>query len=440
LASDQEIRVRFQVAFSLGEVSDPLAAEGLMKIIRRDAADPWMRIAVLSSLVADADQVLLKLVQDSHFAADAEGLPILRQLAVVVGARDRAEEIEPTLSALASLPADKSARVAQATILLGLGDGLKRAKRNLSDLKDRDSPAGKLIDALLGDSAQIALDDRLPVAARQGAVELLSYGSYAQSKTALVELLDARQPKELQLAAVRSLAGFSDPEVSSTVLQSWRRYTPALRSEALEALLSRADRTPAVFDAIERGVVAATEVSSARRALLLNHAEVAIRRRAKAILGADAPGPRSEVIASYRSSLSLPADPTRGKKIFERECAGCHRLEDKGHDIGPSLTTIRHRTPEEVMTHILDPNREVAPDFTQYVIATDDGRVTTGVIAAETAASITLRRAENVTEEILRQNIDEISNTGKSLMPEGLEQKIAPQEMADLLRCLLEPQ
>jgi putative membrane-bound dehydrogenase-like protein len=440
LASDPEIRVRFQVAFSLGEVSDPLAAEGLMTIIRHDASDPWMRVAALTSLIEDADQVLRRLLPDSELAINPEGLPILRQLAVVVGARNETKEIEPTLSALVSLPPEKNSRVVQTAVILGLGDGLKRARQSLGDLaSDVDSPAGKLINALLENAAQIALDADLPVPARQSAVELLSYGTYRQAKTALIALLDARQPKELQLAAVRSLAGFADPEVTSAVLQSWRSYSPALKNEALEALLARADRTPTVFDAIERGEVAASEVSSARRALLLTHADAQIRSRAQSLLGATAPGPRSEVIAHYRSALAMAADRTRGRKVFERECSTCHRLEDKGHDIGPSLTTIRHRTPEEVMTHILDPNREVAPDFTQYVIVTDDGRVTTGVIAGETAASITLRRAENVTEEILRQNIDEIANTGKSLMPEGLEQKITAQEMADLLQYLLGP-
>jgi putative heme-binding domain-containing protein len=71
------------------------------------------------------------------------------------------------------------------------------------------------------------------------------------------------------------------------------------------------------------------------------------------------------------------------------------------------------------------------------VVTIDDGRVSTGIIAHETATSITLKRAENVQETILRQNIDELSSTGTSLMPEGMEKKIRPQEMADLLAYVL---
>jgi putative heme-binding domain-containing protein len=89
------------------------------------------------------------------------------------------------------------------------------------------------------------------------------------------------------------------------------------------------------------------------------------------------------------------------------------------------------------MTQVLDPNREVAPNFIQYVVTIDDGRVTTGIIASETATSITLKRAEDQQETILRQNIEEIASAGTSLMPEGLEKKLSHQDMADLLRFLL---
>ena len=59
-----------------------------------------------------------------------------------------------------------------------------------------------------------------------------------------------------------------------------------------------------------------------------------------------------------------------------------------------------------------------------------------GVCAAQSATSVTLKREESKTETILRANIDELRSTGKSLMPEGLEQKIDPQAMADLFRSL----
>ena len=125
------------------------------------------------------------------------------------------------------------------------------------------------------------------------------------------------------------------------------------------------------------------------------------------------------------------------KKCSSANAARAIVRAGQGHDVGPNLASIRHRSGEEVMTQILDPNREVAPNFIQYVLTIDDGRVTTGIIASETATSITLKRAEDQQETILRQNIEEIASAGTSLMPEGLEKKLSHQDMADLLRFLL---
>jgi putative heme-binding domain-containing protein len=90
-----------------------------------------------------------------------------------------------------------------------------------------------------------------------------------------------------------------------------------------------------------------------------------------------------------------------------------------------------------VLIHILDPNREVSPNYLEYTVVLKDGRLLTGIIAAETDASVTLRRAQGGEDTVFREEIEEIVSGGKSLMPEGVEQKIAKQEMADLIAFLL---
>src|SRR5262249_35082305 len=123
---------------------------------------------------------------------------------------------------------------------------------------------------------------------------------------------------------------------------------------------------------------------------------------------------------------------------FERECATCHRFANKGQEVGPNLETIRHHAPRQVLANILDPSREVSPNYVEYVVVTRDGKTATGIVSRETTTSLTLRRAKNVQETILRGDIEEIGGSGNSLMPEGLEKKIPPQDMADLLAFLLE--
>ena len=108
--------------------------------------------------------------------------------------------------------------------------------------------------------------------------------------------------------------------------------------------------------------------------------------------------------------------------------------------MGPNLAGVRHRTAGEILVNILDPNREASPEFHEYTVALDDGRVLSGLVAAETPTSVTLRGREALEQTILRRNVAEIATTGKSLMPEGLEKSIAPAEMVDLITFLLKIQ
>ncbi len=92
-----------------------------------------------------------------------------------------------------------------------------------------------------------------------------------------------------------------------------------------------------------------------------------------------------------------------------------------------------------MLLNILDPNRDVKPQFLSYVLVTTSGRVLTGMIAAETANSLTIRKPDGVEETVLRLQIEELRGTGLSFMPEGLEKQIDVAAMADLLAYLISP-
>lgn len=446
LADDLQPRVRFQTAFSLGEVHNVRVTQALAAIARRDAADEWIRMAVLCSAKEVADELLRQLLADREFVKSAAGLVMQRQLAVVVGARANSPEIEQVLHTLVEQTnasrADRAdnARALQREVINGLGDGLRRANKNLMttiSYMTSNAPSRRLVLDALAEAQRTATDERQAPADREQAIQLLGNGEFDKVSATLTSRIEPRQPQNVQMAAVRTLASFNHPQVASLLIAGWSGCTPPVRGEVVEALLSRTDRLDAFFDAIESKKIPTAQVPATRQALLLKNPDEKIRNRAARLFATDAPSPRKEVIALYQPALKLAADKERGRKVFEQNCLACHKLADKGHDVGPNLSTIRHRTPEEVLLHVLDPNREVQPNFLEYVLVTDDGRIVTGIIGTETATSITLRRAENVQETILRQNIEQISSTGKSLMPEGFEQKIKLPEMADLLAFLL---
>jgi mono/diheme cytochrome c family protein len=130
--------------------------------------------------------------------------------------------------------------------------------------------------------------------------------------------------------------------------------------EAIEVLFARPDRLAALLDAVEARAIAAADLDPGRRKQLLTHPDPTIRGRAVARLG-PAGADRDRVIAAYRPALELEGDPSRGRLVFQKTCATCHRAEGRGAAVGPDLATITGRTPEDLLIQILDPNRRSCP-------------------------------------------------------------------------------
>ncbi len=437
LADDANPRVRFQVAFSLGETDDRRAAEALANIARRDAGDVWIRTAVLSSSLKLSAGMLEGLLADSGFASSSGGQQFLRQLALVVGGRNRKPEVVSVLKLIESSPGAKPATVRQA-VLLGLGDGLRRSRSSLSQYVSESPTAAKMLSGLIDAARQTLANVSSTAKQRQKAIEMLAHGRFDDVSDLLVDMLDSREAPAVQLAAVQTLSTFASADVPPALIDAWQGLSPSVRGEVVEALLGRHDWVNALLDAIKDGEISPAYIAPVRKVRLVRHPDATIRSRAEKLFGTDGPSPRKSVVDGYRSALSLSGDAQRGQKVFEQNCMTCHKVGGKGHDVGPNLATIQNRTPEALMIQILDPNREVLANYTQYVIVLDSGRVVTGLIASESPTSITLKRAEDVQETVLRQNIDEIIGSGKSLMPEGLEQKINQQQLSDLLAFLLD--
>jgi putative heme-binding domain-containing protein len=293
------------------------------------------------------------------------------------------------------------------------------------------------VEDLIASARATASNDSQAVNRRVGAIDTLTLARFADIEDCLTGLINQRQPQEVQRAALRTLGRFTEPSVAAIVLTAWPSLGPSVRSAAADVLFSRPVWIAALFDAVERGDISANDLDPARLKLLASHSDVAIRKQAEKLFASLAIGRRQDVVDAYRDVLTLSGDAQRGKAAFKKVCAACHRVEGIGTEIGPNLATVKSRGADAILVNLLDPSREVNPQFVNYVLITDDGRSLTGMIAAETATSVTLRRAENATDTVLRVNIDELRSTGQSLMPDGLEKQLTKQEIADLIAYLL---
>src|SRR6185369_11688313 len=190
------------------------------------------------------------------------------------------------------------------------------------------------------------------------------------------------------------------------------------------------------LSAIERGEIPASGLDSARRNQLMKHRDESIRLRAEALFKNMEAGDRMKVYQDYKSVLALRANPANGRAVFKTHCASCHRLDREGVPIGPDLFGIRNQPKEAILLHVIVPEYEIAPNFTNYNLETKDGRTLSGLIGSETGASITLRRALGEEEIISRNNLESISASALSLMPQELEKNMSRQDLADLIAYL----
>jgi len=119
--------------------------------------------------------------------------------------------------------------------------------------------------------------------------------------------------------------------------------------------------------------------------------------------------------------------------VFAKQCATCHRIDNLGTDIAPDISDSREKTPEQLLTDILQPNRAIDANYFSYTVITTNGQVHTGVLSVETSTSVTMKQAEGKTITLRRAEIEELYSNGVSFMPDGLEKLIPPQDMADLI-------
>ncbi|HEV7867911.1 MAG TPA: PVC-type heme-binding CxxCH protein, partial [Chthoniobacteraceae bacterium] len=145
---------------------------------------------------------------------------------------------------------------------------------------------------------------------------------------------------------------------------------------------------------------------------------------------------RARVVASYSGVAGLRGDAARGQKSFLLNCAGCHRFRGGGRELGPDLDMVGGKPDDWLLTAIFDPNQAMEPRYVAQHLALRDGSEVVGLIAGETANNLTVRTADGVERAVLRSDLSSTKPLQRSLMPEGLESVLKPQEVADLLTYL----
>ncbi len=263
------------------------------------------------------------------------------------------------------------------------------------------------------------------------AVDLLAFSDDAAQVLGPLALDDPSQ--KVRAHAVTALRRGSDIRPWRALLEGFSSESPALQRAILDGVFADTERTRLLLDEIAGKRIAATALDANRIKLLVNHRDEAIRERSITLFAEAVPTDRREALTKYQSALSLAADPSRGRVVFKKQCANCHRVAGVGIDVAPDISDSRERSAEQLLTDIIQPNRAIDSNYFSYTAVATDGRVYTGILTTETSTSVTLKQAEGKIVTLRRAEIDDLHSDGVSLMPDGLEKLIPPQDMADLI-------
>jgi putative heme-binding domain-containing protein len=264
------------------------------------------------------------------------------------------------------------------------------------------------------------------------AVRVLEFAPWANANV-LLKIAKSHPQQSVRAQAIAILARRSEAEIGPALMEGFSSETPANRAAILSTMYNSADRLRLLLGEIAAGHVSPREIDPTRANQLRNHRDAGIRERAQALLKDDTDADRAKVLADYHGVLSARSDPKRGREVFAKNCVQCHKVGDLGVNVAPDISDSRVKTAEQLLVSILDPNRAIDNNYFSYTVVDRDGLVQTGVIASETATSVTLRQPEGKEVTLLRSDIDELKSNGVSLMPVGLEKNISVEQMADLI-------
>lgn len=320
-------------------------------------------------------------------------------------------------------------------------EGWKQFNKEFTDPKF--VAMAKALDVLFGDGRaidevrKIALDDKADLNQRKAALASLISANAPDLKTVCEKTIKTRF---LNSVAVTGLAKFDD--AGRLIASSYGSFHPSERSKAIEVLVSRPSFAAELLKEMAAGRIGRTDVSAAQARQVRSFGKEELTAQLGKVWGEfrESPKDKQAFMEKWKKELMAgnAGDPSKGRALFTKHCATCHRLFGEGAEIGPDLTGAGRSDLDYLLSNIVDPSAVVTKDFQMTRFQLADGRTVSGIITQETEAKVTVQTAtEKVT--LPKGDIESRSATTQSLMPEGLLEPLKPEEIRDLFKYLQSP-
>ena len=460
MESDPNARVRFQLVCTLGFHDTPTSRAIRQRMLGRDLDDPWMQVAALSApdrFDASSIDGALRIVGRTTSAGRATYLERIGYLAAAgkdaalfVSLTDRLTRASGRLTSwqkaallrglAQGTPRNEvyaaAAAAPIATAFTASTDETERAAY-LALLDKTGMPASDALTSAVAAGVTAAADTRRLPALRAQDIQFLARHDPNAHREAIQALIVPAEQPLVQEAAVSALQKSDDAGgVADFLLGRWPELTPAVRDAALDVMMETPERVTRLFDAVESGTVQRSTIGWDRAVVLMRDWEGPLKDRARELLS-EQPGEREQIVATYMASLAGEGDIAAGRTAFEQVCGTCHQVGGQyGESFGPDLATVRHWSPEALVAKILMPGRSLADGYEVWTVEHTSGEKTTGLLAADSPSSLTLRTLARQDVTIARADVASMQNLNQTLMPTGLEAALNPQQMVDLIAFL----
>jgi putative heme-binding domain-containing protein len=384
-------------------------------MIEQDPQDPYISAAVLVAARTNAPALFERLIQNDYFLSRRAGAA---EFLAKVAANASPAMLEEALNRATQL-ADERATFELAAAVTESLDHRKLARpQKLHELFDR------------AENTLTANDPTLHVAA----IHLLRLDNTEHSKQTFAKTFLEAKTDPVRTEAFRALSKSLAP-ATSLLLENWSSLPTHVRQAAIDIILARNEGPALVIEALKKSQITRTDLTASQTQTLRQHSNPAISRPALELLG-KVDADRAAVIERFRPAVQQHGDPKLGEKIYTERCATCHRFAGKGFAVGPDLESVRGNGREYLLTHLLDPNREINNRFVMYVADLREGDTLSGILARETDSEVTLRMANAEEKTIPRAQIKRLTASSQSLMPVGLEEGLDAEAVASLLSFL----
>ncbi|HYG76122.1 MAG TPA: PVC-type heme-binding CxxCH protein [Planctomycetota bacterium] len=451
LVKDSDARIVLEAIVTLSNTSlDKNVAAALLEVYST-LDNPWAKSAVFALTQKNPG-----LFAEGAFAGNDPALAENLAMQAATG-DDAAGRAQLLLTAVAQ-PADKNAL--KAAVLRALSsstkpvqwsDALQEALKKLLNSDDQALAAVAIpLVARWDTKGALAADLKAAIGKAQGALNdekltddqradlVRSMLTVASGEAAVLNaagtVLAGKGSTALKKQIVLALSDTASKDACAQILGAFGKLPGDVQMIALDECVKRTEWSLALLEALSAGSVKPTLLGPANLQRLRLHPEAAVAKRANEVID-QLMGPevkeKNELIAKLTPEVVKAGDAEKGKEVFNKSCAVCHKFGDLGREVGPVLNGMGAHGPAELLVSILDPNRAVEPNYTNWLIRTKSGETLDGIIARENANSILLKNAGGE-REVKISDIASRRNTGMSLMPNGLE-ALGTEALRDLL-------